>query len=78
MLFATVPSESAFYKKRLKIETDSGFILLQPDIVNKIKSLAFLDTKQMDKSATVILESNLGRSISFGSFSAVAQGYCWP
>lgn len=77
ILFAIVPSESAFYKKGLKIETDSGFILLQPDIVNKIKSLAFLETEQMDKSVTVILESNLRRSISLGSFSTVAQGHCW-
>lgn len=44
ILFVTVLSESAFYKKGLKTGADSGFLLLQPDIVNKSKSLAILET----------------------------------
>lgn len=37
ILFATVPSESAFHNRGLKTGADSGFLLLQPDIVNKTK-----------------------------------------
>lgn len=76
ILFAMVPSESAFHKKGLKTGADSGFLLLQPDIVNKTKSLALSGTEQMGRSVTVISEVYLRRAVSFASCSAVAQGYC--
>lgn len=76
ILFATVPSESAFHKKGLKMEAGSDFNSLQPNIVNKIKSLIFLETEQIGRCATVLSEAYLRISISFASCSAAAQGYC--
>lgn len=75
ILFATVPSESAFHNRGLKTGADSGFLLLQPDIVNKTKSLALLEMEQMGRSVTVVSEVYLRRAASFASCSAVAQGY---
>jgi len=77
ILFATVPSKSAFQKKGLKTGADSGFLLLQPDIVNKTKSLALSETEQKGPIyITVISEVCIRRAVSFASRSAVAQGYC--
>lgn len=49
---------------------------MQPDIVNKTKSLALSETEQMGRSATVISQGYLRRAVSFASCSSVAQGYC--
>lgn len=76
ILFVTVPSESTFHKKGLKTGADSGFLLLQQDIVNKTKTLAFSEMEQMGRSVAVSSEVYLRRAISFASCSVVAQGCC--